>query len=59
MPTGLDFKTMPGLSREVRERLVAVVPATLGQASRIPGITPAALGLLRVYVHRMRGKREA
>jgi tRNA uridine 5-carboxymethylaminomethyl modification enzyme len=52
LPSSLDFRTTPGLSREVRDKLLAIRPATLGQASRIPGITPAALALLRVHVHR-------
>jgi tRNA uridine 5-carboxymethylaminomethyl modification enzyme len=56
LPRGLDFRTTPGLSREVRDKLTAVRPATLGQAGRIPGITPAALALLRVHVHRLRAR---
>jgi tRNA uridine 5-carboxymethylaminomethyl modification enzyme len=50
-----DFHSTPGLSREVREKLTAVRPATLGQASRIPGMTPAALALLRVHACRQDG----
>ncbi|HET6346210.1 MAG TPA: hypothetical protein VFH51_14845, partial [Myxococcota bacterium] len=40
------------LSREVQEKLQAVRPLTLGQASRIPGVTPAAVALLRVHLKR-------
>lgn len=49
----LTYLDTPGLSREVQEKLQAVRPLTLGQASRIPGITPAALALLRVHAHRV------
>jgi tRNA uridine 5-carboxymethylaminomethyl modification enzyme len=59
LPHEMDFRATPGLSREVRDKLSAVRPATLGQASRIPGITPAAMALLRVHVHRVRGKAVA
>ena len=48
----LDFSTVPGLSIEMVERLLAVRPETLDQASRIPGITPAALSALYVAASR-------
>ena len=41
---------LPGLSREVRDKLERVMPATLGQAARIPGVTPAAVAVLDVYL---------
>jgi tRNA uridine 5-carboxymethylaminomethyl modification enzyme len=41
---------VPGLSREVRDKLERVRPSTLGQASRIPGVTPAAIAVLDVYL---------
>ena len=44
------FRAVTGLSSEVRERLSNVRPSTLGQASRMPGITPAAIGLLAVHI---------
>jgi len=50
IPNGLDYAIVPGLSTEVRERLSHVRPHSLGQASRMPGITPAALSLLAVYL---------
>ncbi len=50
IPGDLDFSTIPGLSREVREKLSRVRPLTLGQASRIPGVTPAAIAVLDVYL---------
>ena len=48
IPEDLDYTALPGLSVEVREKLAAVRPATLGQALRIPGMTPAAISLLMV-----------
>ncbi len=50
LPEALDYKGVPGLSNEVSEKLKNQRPETLGQASRIPGITPAAISLLLVYL---------
>ena len=50
IPEALNFASVPGLSTEVRERLTRVRPVSLGQAARMPGITPAAIGLLAVYL---------
>ena len=50
IPAAFDFKGIPGLSREVQTKLDRVRPATLGQASRIPGVTPAAVAILDVYL---------
>ena len=52
LPRGLDYASMNSLSREVREKLVNVRPVTLGQAARVPGVTPAALAILSVYLKR-------
>jgi tRNA uridine 5-carboxymethylaminomethyl modification enzyme len=54
LPPSIFTTELAGLSREVREKLLRVRPATLGQASRISGITPAAIGLLAIEVRRMR-----
>src|SRR5512139_2386652 len=51
-PEGLPFATVPGLSAEVRDKLVRVRPASIGQAHRIPGVTPAAVALLLVHLRR-------
>jgi len=52
LPFGLDFAAVPGLSNEAAERLAAARPETLDQASRIAGITPAALAALHVAAAR-------
>jgi tRNA uridine 5-carboxymethylaminomethyl modification enzyme len=53
IPSHLDYRAVSGLSREVCEKLVALQPRSLGQAARIPGITPAALSLLAVHLKRV------
>jgi tRNA uridine 5-carboxymethylaminomethyl modification enzyme len=50
IPRGFRFAGLPGLSREVWEKLERVRPVTLGQAARIPGVTPAAIAVLDVYL---------
>ncbi|MGZ8189753.1 MAG: tRNA uridine-5-carboxymethylaminomethyl(34) synthesis enzyme MnmG [Methylococcaceae bacterium] len=50
LPDTLDYSGVPGLSNEVSQKLKAQRPETLGQASRIPGMTPAAVSLLLVYL---------
>jgi tRNA uridine 5-carboxymethylaminomethyl modification enzyme len=50
LPEVIDYSNVPGLSNEVSEKLKKQRPETLGQASRIPGITPAAISLLLVYL---------
>lgn len=57
IPTGFRYEDVTGLSNEVRERLVRVRPETLGQAQRIPGVTPAAVALL--FIHLERGMRKS
>jgi tRNA uridine 5-carboxymethylaminomethyl modification enzyme len=52
IPATLDFERIPGLSREVGEKLAAIRPTSLGQASRISGVTPAAISLLAVHLKR-------
>jgi tRNA uridine 5-carboxymethylaminomethyl modification enzyme len=50
IPDGFCFGGIPGLSREIRDKLERVRPRTLGQAGRIPGVTPAAIAILDVYL---------
>jgi tRNA uridine 5-carboxymethylaminomethyl modification enzyme len=64
LPAGLDYREVRGLSHEVREKLTAARPATLGQAARVDGVTPAAVSLLLVHLRRepaddARGARSA
>lgn len=51
IPSAFQFVGIPGLSREIQEKLERVRPETLGQAGRIPGITPAAIAILDVYLN--------
>jgi len=52
LPPDFDFDGVRGLSTEVREKLCRVRPATVGQAARIPGVTPAAVSLLLIHLKR-------
>ena len=52
LPAWLDYGAVPGLSSEMVERLSAACPATLGAASRIRGVTPAALAAILVHARR-------
>jgi tRNA uridine 5-carboxymethylaminomethyl modification enzyme len=52
LPSGMDYFRIPGLSTEVKEKLNRVRPFSIGQASRISGITPAALSILMVYLRK-------
>ncbi len=54
LPADLDYCVIRGLSNEVRQRLSEARPGTLGQASRVPGVTPAAMSLLLVHLKRNR-----
>jgi tRNA uridine 5-carboxymethylaminomethyl modification enzyme len=60
IPPWFEYQGIPGLSREMVEKLTRVRPRTLGQASRIPGVTPAAVAIVNVYVEmRQRDKQPA
>lgn len=50
IPSAFDYQKIPGLSNEVKQKLLQSRPETVGQASRIPGMTPAAISLLLVYL---------
>ena len=56
IPEWFDYRSVSGLSREMQEKLARVLPRTLGQASRIPGVTPAAVSLVNVYIE-IQGRR--
>jgi tRNA uridine 5-carboxymethylaminomethyl modification enzyme len=55
----MDYAAISGLSNELRDRLVAVKPATLGQAGRLEGMTPAALALILAATRKRRGRAAA
>ncbi len=59
IPAGFDYSALSGLSAEVTQKLRAVRPETVGQAMRIPGVTPAAISLLLVHLERRRRQRSA
>jgi tRNA uridine 5-carboxymethylaminomethyl modification enzyme len=50
LPDDLDYSRVAGLSHEVRQKLAAIRPATVGQAARVPGITPAAVSILLIHL---------
>jgi tRNA uridine 5-carboxymethylaminomethyl modification enzyme len=56
IPEWFDYRSVSGLSREMQEKLTHVRPRTIGQASRIPGVTPAAVSLVHVYIE-IQGRR--
>jgi tRNA uridine 5-carboxymethylaminomethyl modification enzyme len=58
IPKSFEYAGIPGLSREVVERLTQVRPGTLGQAARVPGITPAAVAIVAAALARGRGAGE-
>jgi tRNA uridine 5-carboxymethylaminomethyl modification enzyme len=59
IPLDFDYGNMPGLSREIVEKLTRVRPVSLGQASRIPGITPAAISILLFHLEMRRSEARA
>jgi tRNA uridine 5-carboxymethylaminomethyl modification enzyme len=58
IPQWFDYRSVSGLSREMQEKLSNVRPLTIAQASRIPGVTPAAVALVNVYIE-IQGRRRA
>ena len=58
IPDWFDYRAVSGLSREMQEKLGHVTPQTLGQASRIPGVTPAAVSLINVFIEIQAKRRE-
>ena len=57
--TGIDYEDVPGLSNEARSKLKAALPRTVGQAGRLDGLTPAALGILAAYLRREARRKTA
>jgi len=58
IPAGFDYSVVQGLSTELREKLQKTLPESIGQASRMPGMTPAAISLLLVFLKRHRSDRQ-
>jgi tRNA uridine 5-carboxymethylaminomethyl modification enzyme len=58
IPQWFDYGSVSGLSREMQEKLIKIRPRTLGHASRIPGVTPAAVSLVHVYIEIQAKRRE-
>jgi tRNA uridine 5-carboxymethylaminomethyl modification enzyme len=58
IPEWFDYRAVSGLSREMQEKLTRVRPRTLGHASQIPGVTPAAVSLVNVYIEIQGRRRE-
>ena len=58
IPEWFDYSSVSGLSREMQEKLTKVRPRTIGHASRIPGVTPAAVSLVNVYIEIQGRRRE-
>jgi len=58
IPEWFDYHSVSGLSREMQEKLVKIRPRTLGHASRIPGVTPAAVSLVNVYIEIQAKRRD-
>ena len=58
IPNWFDYRAVSGLSREMQEKLTKIKPRTIGQASRIPGVTPAAVSLVNIFIE-IQAKRNA
>ena len=59
IPQELDYRLIPGLSSEVREKLATIRPINLGQAGRVSGVTPAAIAAIEIYlIKREREQKE-
>jgi tRNA uridine 5-carboxymethylaminomethyl modification enzyme len=58
IPEWFDYRSVSGLSREMQEKLTKIRPRTIGQASRIPGVTPAAVSLVNVYIEIQTRRRD-
>ncbi len=59
LPADFDYEQVKGLSNEVKQKLGTVRPETLGQAGRIPGVTPAAISLLMIYLKKHQHQKKA
>ena len=58
IPRDIDFSSLSGLSNEVVEKLTKIQPLSLGQASRISGVTPAAVSVLQVHMRKIQKTKQ-
>ncbi len=58
LPEGFNYSAIPSLSREIKEKLKKARPISLGQATRISGVTPVAISLLMVYLKKLNGQKQ-
>ena len=58
MPLDFDYQQMQGLSNELKQKLAAARPENIGRAARIPGMTPAAISLLLIYLKKYQAVRQ-
>jgi tRNA uridine 5-carboxymethylaminomethyl modification enzyme len=56
IPSDFDYRVLSGLTYEARDKLEHIRPATLGQASRVPGVSPADISVLLIHVHRAQAR---
>ena len=59
VPENIDYKVINGLSSEIKEKLSDIRPLNLGQASRVSGVTPAAISILMIWIEKMRRTKSA
>lgn len=57
IPQDMDFMKLEGISIEARQKLTKIKPLSLGQASRISGVSPADIAILMVYVKKYKGEK--
>jgi tRNA uridine 5-carboxymethylaminomethyl modification enzyme len=57
IPSGFDYNSLRGLRRESQSKLIEIRPLTLGQASRISGVSPADISILMITIEAGRGQR--
>lgn len=59
LPLDMDYLSLDGISTEARQKMDKIRPLSLGQAARIPGVSPADISVLMVYVKQRKGKKGA
>ena len=59
LPLDMDYPSLDGISTEAKQKMDRIRPLSLGQAARIPGVSPADISVLMVYVKQRKGKKGA